>query len=293
MTQLVLGATGMLGRALMREATGRGLHVAGAARSGTDYDLDIADDDALTALLERLHPRVIVNAAGLADVAACERAPDQAWRLNARAVAIIASWARSADARLVQVSTDHYFTGHGAALHDEAAPVRLVNEYARTKYAGEAFALTSPGALVLRTNIAGFRRHGSPTFAEWAIDAIRTDAPITLFDDFVTSTIDVGSFSVALFDLVEQCAAGLLNLAAHEAASKKVFVEALAARLDRSLSRAKAGSVTTLTPRRAESLALDVRRAEALLGRALPGVGHVADALIDEWKACDTTAPSA
>jgi dTDP-4-dehydrorhamnose reductase len=293
MTILVLGATGMLGRALMREASRRGLPVVGAARSGAGHNLDIADVNALHGTLERLRPGVVVNAAGLADVGLCEREPDQAWRLNARAVAIIASWARSADARLVQVSTDHYFTGDGAALHDESAPVRLVNEYARTKYAGEAFALTSPSALVLRTNIVGFRRRGASTFAEWAIDAIRTDAPITLFDDFVTSSIDVGSFSVALFDLVAQGAAGLLNLAAREAASKKVFVEALAARLDRSLSRAKAGSVTALTPRRAESLALDVRRAEALLARALPGIGHVADALIDEWKACDTTAPSA
>ncbi len=57
----------------------------------------------------------------------------------------------------MQISTDHYFCGQGDLKHDESAPVTLLNEYARTKYAGEAFALTNPEACVIRTNVVGFR----------------------------------------------------------------------------------------------------------------------------------------
>ena len=73
------------------------------------------------------------------------------------------------------VSTDHYWQGDGRLLHAEDAPIQLVNEYARSKHAGERFALSGSGpSLALRTNIVGVRGwKGRPTFAEWAVGAIR------------------------------------------------------------------------------------------------------------------------
>jgi hypothetical protein len=57
-------------------------------------------------------------------------------------------------------------------------------------------------------------------------------------------------------------------------------VERLAARLDRRLTRARPGSVLELPVRRAESLGLDVSRAEGILGRKLPDLGTVIDAIV-------------
>jgi dTDP-4-dehydrorhamnose reductase len=184
-------------------------------------------------------------------------------------------------ARFVHVSADHFFSGDAASAHDERAPVRLVNEYARTKFAAEGLALAAPGALVLRTNVTGFRGwKGQPTFAEWAIDAIESRAPLTLFDDYYTSTLDSETLARATFDLIERDAAGLLNVASSQVASKLEFMHELARALGTPLPSFQRGSVRTLRTRRAESLGLDVRRAEAILQRPLPSLREVCDALV-------------
>ncbi len=294
MTLLVLGATGMLGQAMLAEAATRGQRAIGAARRGTDITCDLADASALEALFAAAEPAIVVNCAALTDLARCEADPAAAFAVNARPLALLAECCRAHSARLIQVSTDHFFTGDGRTAHDEAAPPRLVNDYASSKFAGEAFALSLPDALVLRTNITGLRGWADrPTFAEWLMSAIERDEALTLFDDYFTSTLDSRSFARACFDLLQGRASGLLNLASSQIASKLEFALALAARMDRKLSRAQAGSVRGLFPRRAESAGLDVRRAETILGRRLPDLSEVVDALVTEkQKKCVTPRPS-
>jgi dTDP-4-dehydrorhamnose reductase len=292
MTLLVLGATGMLGQAMLAEAAARGRTAIGAARRGAARTCDLADAAAVSELFAAVEPSIVVNCAALTDLTRCEAEPAAAFAANARSVALVAEACRVHSARFAQISTDHFFTGDGRAAHDEVSPPALVNEYARSKYAGEAFALTVPGALVLRTNITGRRGWADkPTFAEWLIGALEREEPLTLFEDYFTSTLDSRAFARACFDLLEGRAKGLLNLASSQIASKLEFATALAARMAVPLAGARAGSVRGLTPRRAESAGLDVRRAEALLGRRLPDLDQVVDALVTEKK-CDTPRPS-
>jgi dTDP-4-dehydrorhamnose reductase len=281
---LVFGATGMLGRHIVRELRARGRVVAGASRRGPDFEVDLRDAGQVRSLIARLAPGTVWNAAALVNLGACEKDPGMAYEINARAVAVLAEACRTAGARLVQVSTDHYFQGDGGALHDERAPVRLLNEYARTKFAGEAFALAYEHSLVLRTNITGFRgAPDEPTFAEWAFDVVERDLPATLFTDMCTSTLDCGCFARAACDLVEGGARGLVNLAAREAATKKDFVHAVASRMGLKLSQARDGSAASLCPPRGDSLGLDVNRAESLLGYQLPDLAAVVRSLVAEY----------
>jgi dTDP-4-dehydrorhamnose reductase len=283
---LVLGATGMLGRALVAEARRRQIDTVGAGRSGPDVKVDMCDEVALREAVARIGPAVVINSAALVGLAECESRPDVAYAVNARAVALLVELCREHSTRLVQVSTDHYFSDDGRVRHDEHAPIRLVNEYARTKLAGEAFALTRSDSLVIRTNVTGFRGNDrAPTFVEWAITAIEADERMTLFDDFYTSTMAARDFAIALFDLIESRASGLLNVASSQVASKREFVEALAERLGCPLSNPVSGSVWELRPRRAESLGLDVRRAEQRLGRPLPGLLESVETLVSSRPA--------
>lgn len=284
MKLLVTGSAGMLGLKLSGVALERGYEVVGLDLANCDIAIDMTDDAALIAALGVVRPDVVVNCAAIVDVGHCEQDPLLSWRVNARCVGVMAHYCRSHHVRLVQISTDHYFCGDMDKKHDELAPVTFLNEYARAKFAGEAFAAIGPTSLVLRTNIVGFRGRATKTFAEWAFDAVVHDREITLFRDAYVSTIDVRSFSGALLDMIERKESGLFNLANHDVFSKQALIECIARQLGVSLSRAKTGSVAALSVARADSCGLDVSRAERALGYELPDLDQVVCNLVNEWK---------
>jgi len=266
---MVLGGTGLAGRAIMAAARKRDLTAVTLARGG-DLAVDIRDTDALRETLSRTAPKVIVNAAAMVSIPACEHDPAAAWLINARPAAILADHARETGARLVHISTDHYYTGDGQRRHSEGEPVRLVNDYARVKYAAEGFALTAPSALVLRTNFVGWPSATGGSLAEWAMQVIAGDLAADLYDDQFVSCLDVWTLADGVLDLAFGDAVGLLNLGSCEVFSKADFVLALAKGLNRPLSRAKIGKVGAQATPRADSLGLDVSQAERILGRSLP-----------------------
>lgn len=283
---LVIGATGMLGQALMAEGAERHADIIGLARSGSDINIDIRNDEMLHRTLSEIQPSVVINTAAITNLDSCESDPGSAYAVNARAVSLISEFTRCNGAYLVQISTDHYYINDGVRRHAENDPVYLINEYARTKYAGECFALVSGNSLVVRTNIVGFRgRADAPTFVEWAFQGLSEQSPIMLFDDFHTSSIDVGHFAKALFDLLSSRLVGILNLASSVVKSKKEFVEALAEAVGLNVEHCGVGSVQTISgPRRAASLGLDVSKAEAVLGYSLPDMESVINNLVHEYR---------
>ena len=284
MKLLLVGSTGLLGQAIESEARSRNWQVRTVARRGADIALDIADLAELDVVLGAEAPDWVVNCAALVDVLQCENDPARAYLVNARPVAQLAAWSRRTGGRLIQISTDHYHVGGGGAAHGEDEPVELVNEYARTKFAAESFALTAPRALVLRTSIVGIRGWERPTFAEWAIEAVLGTTPFDMFADAYTSSIDVGNFARAALHLGLGSAAGLFNLAAKEVYTKAAFVREIAAQLDRRLDHGRETSVNAMLPRRPASLGLDVGRVQAHLDFALPDLRQVATAVLDVYR---------
>ncbi len=278
---LVFGATGTLGQALMAEGRALGHDILASARRDAPLPCDITDARALGTLWRSVEPDAVINAAALTDVAAAERHPETAYAVNAHAVATMARLAREDGTLLVQVSTDQFYDGEGMRPHAETEPVRPRTVYAESKLAGEALAATTPHHLILRTNFTGLRGWPDrPSFAEWCFDVILNDRPATLFTDYFTSTLDSASLAQAIFDLIERRGRGLLNLAAAQVFSKADFVEALAHGLGKDLPHVTHGSVARLDPPRADSLGLDVTRAERLLPRPLPRLADVAHALV-------------
>ncbi len=275
---LVLGGEGLLGGRVMVAARRRGIATASASRSAP-LKVDVTDLAALSAFLDAQAPKQILNCVALVDVATCERDPALAYAVNARPVSVMADHATRTGCRLIHISTDHFFTGDGRRSHGEGDPVRLLNEYARSKFAAEAFALTAPGALVLRTNFLGWPSATGRSLGEWALQVIETQSAADLYADQFVSCLDVWSLAEAVLDLMDAGAAGILNLGAREVFSKAEFVLALARRLGRDLPHARLTSVSAAGVRRPDSLGLDVSRAEALLRRPLPGLGQVVDSL--------------
>lgn len=277
---LVFGATGTLGQALVRVAKDQGQAIRGVARQGADHAGDITDGRRVAALINEVRPTSVINAAALTDISYCEQNYPAAEQVNAGGVANLVEACRPKGIRFIQVSTDHFYTGDKAKLHKETDEVSLVNNYARSKYAGERFALTLDDALVVRTNLTGWRGWKDPTFIEWAVSSLETGQSITLFDDFFTSTIDAVSLADIILRFVDKRdVKGILNIAAAGAVSKRDFVMRLARDL-RITPQEQSGSVKSLAVPRAESAGLDVSLCETILGEPLPKMEKVVSNLL-------------
>jgi dTDP-4-dehydrorhamnose reductase len=280
---LVLGGTGLAGRAIVTAARTRGLNVVTLARSG-DISVDIRDQTALHRALDEIGARIVINAAAIVSAPQCEENPADAWQVNARPAAIVAEHGRAVGRRTLHISTDHFYCGDGARRHAETDPIRLVNEYARTKYAAEAFALTQADALVLRTNFVGWPSPRGTSFAEWAMNVVETNPAADLFDDQFVSSLDVWTLAEAMIDLALGKAVGVMNLAASEVFSKARFVEELARQSGRPVTNTRRASVAEQSTVRADSLGLDVSLAESILGHTLPDLEGVVASLIAHLK---------
>jgi dTDP-4-dehydrorhamnose reductase len=151
---LLTGAAGQLGFELARLLPEHG-ELASLGRA----ELDLADPDAIAATVQRLKPRLIVNAAGYTAVDRAEGEPALADAINARAPAVLAEEARRLDALLIHYSTDYVFDGASGGAYRENDQTNPLNAYGRSKLAGERAIAAAGGAyLILRTSwIYGLR----------------------------------------------------------------------------------------------------------------------------------------
>jgi len=188
---------------------------------------------------------------------------------------ILASLSISSRFKFVQISTDHYYMDSTPVLHKETDAIILTNEYAISKYIGECFSQINKNSLVIRTNIVGVRSNLlKPTFVEWAIDSIYNDVPMNLYYDMFTSPIHVDHFSEFLDYLIVKDGCGVYNLSGREVVSKEQFIVKLFNKMHPSKGSLKAASSSVLSSdiTRANSLGLNVTKAETKIGKCLPNI---------------------
>ncbi|MGY1410367.1 MULTISPECIES: dTDP-4-dehydrorhamnose reductase [unclassified Luteimonas] len=279
---LLLGANGQVGRELRRSlAAGelvcgtRGGRLAdGQACEAADFDVP----DSLPALVARIGPDIVVNAAAYTAVDRAESEREAAFRANAQAPAALAAACAARDALLVHYSTDYVFDGTGTRPYREDDPVAPINVYGESKLAGEQ-AIRASGArhMILRTAwvYADHGRNFMSTMLRLArerdelrvvADQIGTPTPAALIAD-VTADILAKPFAVS----------GLWHLTAQGETSWHGFAEAIVerahalGRIERRPSIVPIATADYPTPSRRPAYSrLDCSRLECDTGIRLP-----------------------
>jgi dTDP-4-dehydrorhamnose reductase len=156
---LLLGGNGQLGRSFIGESNlaARGEWVV-ASRDGTLVDGgraeigDLSAPEALAALLDRVQPEIIVNAAAYTAVDRAEQEEELADRVNGQAIGEIGQWAAAHSAKVIHYSTDYVFDGLQSQPYAVDAHTAPLGAYGRSKQRGEQL-LRDSGAdhLILRT----------------------------------------------------------------------------------------------------------------------------------------------
>jgi dTDP-4-dehydrorhamnose reductase len=266
---LVLGASGFLGVHLVR--LGSAVGASRTAGPGERHErVDLALEGAATALLERVRPARVVNAAACSRVGDAEREPALARRLNREVPGEVAAWCAAHGARLVHVSTDLVFGGAPGRPegYREEDPVRPCSVYGASKAEGEEEVLAAGGALVVRLPLlfgdSGGRNLGASDSLRAAIE--RGTRP-RLFTDEYRTPLDVGDAARALLELAAGDATGLLHVAGPTRLSR-LELGRLVAPADGALEGASRRDLPGWELRPAD-VSLDAARARALLTRPL------------------------
>lgn len=126
---LVTGALGMLGREIVSEAIERKWQV----YPKSHHDLDITDKVMVNQVVEKVHPDVIVNCAGI--VKGRDVSDSIYTDVNAIAPCDIANICDAHGIKMVQISTDCVFEGKGLNVESDIPNARDI--YGRSKRLGE------------------------------------------------------------------------------------------------------------------------------------------------------------
>lgn len=152
MVILLLGKNGQVGWELQRSLMPLGKVIALDARS-IEWCGDLSRPEELRATIRNLRPDVIVNAAAYTAVDKAETEYALAKLINTDAVAAIAEESRQVGALFVHYSTDYVYPGEGEIPWKEEDTTDPVNNYGKTKRAGEeAIELVNGAYLIFRTS---------------------------------------------------------------------------------------------------------------------------------------------
>lgn len=139
MNILVTGACGQLGRAIRKisDISGHTCVFADVRPETGVLALDITDPEAVGNMLDVNDIDIVVNCAAYTDVDKADMFREDAYRVNAYAVGIIADAVAQRKLSLIHISTDYVFDGKGNTPYSENADPSPLNVYARTKLEGE------------------------------------------------------------------------------------------------------------------------------------------------------------
>lgn len=153
---LLTGRNGQVGFELQRA-----LAPLGQVHAVDSGDCNLADADALRALLRKLQPQVIVNPAAYTAVDRAESDVQQAMAVNAVAPGVLGEEAERLGASVIHYSTDYVFDGSKGTPYVESDATAPLGAYGRSKLDGEtALSRATSRHLILRTSwVVG--AHGS------------------------------------------------------------------------------------------------------------------------------------
>lgn len=203
MKVVVTGANGQVGRSLVERLEHSDWQWEAHGRD----TLDIVDEAAVAALLERFRPDLVINAAAYTAVDKAEAEPDAARRGNMEGPAVLARACHAVGCALVHLSTDYVFSGEAERPYVETDPTAPQGVYGRTKLEGEAAIRDAcPAHVIVRTAWV-FGEHGH-NFMKTMLRLAGERDELRVVDDQLGCPTYAGDIADALLRITERLAVG-------------------------------------------------------------------------------------
>lgn len=262
----VIGAKGMLGSELCCALA--------SSHQVVPWDIDEIDITNRVSTLEKLKslkPDFILNAAALVDVEVCEKQPDAAWKVNAVGSQNLALAAQAIGCDYLLISTDYVFDGATQEDYDEFASPNPINQYGKSKLAGEKLAAGIwPRTFVIRT--AWLFGHRPKNYVDRVLTAADKDGVVRMPEDQLESPTYTVHLAQAVRDLMPTGAYGTYNVTSIGACTRLEFARYVLSAAGRSVPLEKLDAAKVArAARRPGRTVLDCRLYQLVTGRALPG----------------------
>ena len=176
MRVLVIGAAGLLGRALLQEWD------SDQRFGASSRDADIRETEQVHRLLQQFRPECTVLTAAYTDVDGCEKNPVRAFQVNRDGAVNVARAVREVGSRLIHISTDYVFDGSKGAPYEPEDRISPINVYGQSKAEGEAgIREVMPESCIIRTSwLFGANAVG---FVPTVVEKARTQKKLRVVDD--------------------------------------------------------------------------------------------------------------
>lgn len=205
---LVTGAHGQVGQAVIRRFSA---DTRFDVRGVSHVDVDISSHDDAFNIVSDYLPDVIVNAAAMTNVDACEEKIEDAFAINSLGVRNLTQAAERVNAHLIHTSTDFVFDGQMSRPYTEFDTTNPLSVYAASKLGGDNEALQYNKSTVLR--VAWVFGNPGGDFFSWVIKGVREGVITSLIDD----QIGTPTYSRDIADVAYHCVThkhyGLFNAA--------------------------------------------------------------------------------
>ena len=234
---LVVGGTGLIGRALVENAASEGIACAATARrSGGEQK--IGAEHASRLLLIDLNDspdqwqipsgtECAIFCAAITGIAACENDPGGTSAINVTATIALADRLAAARTKVIFLSSNQVFGPETSAPAEDSGPAP-VTEYGRQKLVVEQHLLEKiPNSQIIR--LTKVIPPAFPLFAEWN-SALAAGQPITAYSDLYFSPIALETTAAMILKIATSPHDGIFHLSASDSISYLDAARWLAAR---------------------------------------------------------------
>lgn len=234
---------------------------------------DLLDADAVESVLDLAQPEWLVNCAALADLDACEAAPDIAKRLNTDLPRRLARACKARNIPFVHISTDAVFDGEKDGFYTEEDKPNPQSVYSKTKFDGEWAVLTEDSnAIVARVNFYGWSLGGRRSLAEFFHHNLTHNKSMSGFTDVIFCPMLVNDTARTVVKMLQRGLSGLYHLVGPQAMSKYQFGVEIARKFSLHENEISPKSILSsgLIARRSHNLWLSTHKLSTDLGEDLP-----------------------
>lgn len=230
----ITGANGQLGRAILRQMK-QEEELYNVLTS--DMDVDITDMKQVSRYATATHPNVIINCAGMTDVAACEKDMVGAYKVNALGARNVSAAARMVDARIIQMSTDDVFSGERRDKLTEFDAVLPGSVYGKSKLAGEMLVRElNPKHLVIRSS---WMYGDGNNFVTHLLERIEAGKEVRVAYDQVSTPTSADALARASLCLMGSEEYGVYHASCEGSCSRYDFAKKILMLMDKDISLLK------------------------------------------------------